>query len=114
MKLLASIFSIGIVLSVPVQAASVGNCLYPKTRMTANGYQQQRPVFIYASPVPSADKQALSRMAAFMVTAVAKGGWVQLSTVPDYSQPDPDAGAGRIIGWAHAKDFDQQALRNCT
>jgi len=81
--------------------AGVGNCIYPK-HDHVKLYQADRATVV-----------GNLKMKAFSVSATAPGGWVQLTMVPDYSSPNPDAFAGHVAGWAHGKEFDQQDLRNC-
>lgn len=117
MKSLIAVIAIsGAVVVTPVaQAASyVGQCVFPKTEITKAGMMKlKRPVFIYASPNESSSKQSLQPLSAFSVKAAAKGGYIQLVTVPDYDLPDPDSVAGKVIGWAKSTDFELQDLRNC-
>lgn len=95
-------------------SSAMGTCLYPKTKTASDGRLQfQKPVYVYASPDLGANKGLLKQLSTFTVSAVSKGGWVQLATVPDYDQPDPNAGAGKTVGWALLKDFRYQAFRNC-
>ncbi|WP_137009480.1 hypothetical protein [Aquitalea aquatilis] len=84
--------------------AGVGNCIYPKHDNTVV-YEQPN-----TAPTTRMNKVGLF---AFTVKAVAPGGWVRLETVPNYSLPNPDAGAGQFAGWAKMTDFIQQDLRNC-
>ncbi|MEQ6292245.1 hypothetical protein ACFPAG_16695 [Vogesella sp. GCM10023246] len=106
---------LGLVLAATAQAApGVGACLAPKSKVGSDGRLQfPKPVYLYATPDRQANKQLLKVFSPVTVTAVAKGGWVQLATVPDYSQADPNAGAGKVIGWALTSDFSAQSPRNC-
>ncbi|WP_353630738.1 hypothetical protein AADG64_23865 [Achromobacter xylosoxidans] len=117
MKSLIAVITISgaVLMTFPVQAASyVGQCVFPKTETTKAGMMKlKRPVFIYASPDESSSKQSLQALMAFSVKAAAKGGYIQLVTVPDYDLANPDSVAGKVIGWAKSSDFDLQDLRNC-
>ena len=115
MKKVVIMTVMGLVLAATAQAApGVGACLAPKSKVGSDGRLQfLKPVYLYAAADRQANKQQLTRFLSFTVTAVAKGGWVQLATVPDYSQADLNAGAGKVIGWALTSDFSAQSLRNC-
>jgi hypothetical protein len=96
-------------------AAKEGDCVYPKTKPSTLGIERfAQPVYLYSAPSASASKKLLTTLAAFSVQAVTRGGFIQLITVPDYDKPEPNAAAGKVLGWARYSDFDQQALRNCS
>jgi hypothetical protein len=50
---------------------------------------------------------------AYTVSNVNGGKLVGVKTVPDYSKPNPDAGAGKFVGWVKKSELDMQELRNC-
>lgn len=50
---------------------------------------------------------------AYTVSQANGGSYVGLTTVPDYSKPNPDAGAGKFAGWVKKSDLQMQDLRNC-
>lgn len=94
-------------------ANSIGQCVYPKTKIQKNGnLSLAKEIQLYEKPLAEAPKQKLSTLSAFKVSAEANG-YIQLTTVPDYSKPAPEEGAGKIIGWAKHADFDLQDPRNC-
>jgi hypothetical protein len=96
-------------------AAKEGDCVYPKTKLTTLGTDRfARPVYLYSAPSASASKKLLTTLTAFSVQGVTSGGFIQLVTVPDYDKAEPNASAGKVLGWAKYSDFDQQALRNCS
>lgn len=115
MKKVMIITAVGLLLATSAQAATrVGACLAPKSKVASDGRLQfLKPVYLYAAPDLQANKQALKLFSPLSVTALAKGGWVQLATVPDYSQADPNAGAGKVVGWGLVNDFSAQSPRNC-
>lgn len=86
--------------------AEVGNCIMPKN-------DHVKVFFNPESGDYSVNTVGFLKMRVFSVVKVAKGGYVQIMTVPNYDQPDPNAGAGQIVGWVRAKEFIQQDLRNC-
>lgn len=71
------------------------------------------PIFISDAPNTSAAKRSPTSLVSFTIKAQAPGGYEQLATIPDYDQPNPDQGAGQVIGWAKLVDFKLQDLRNC-
>lgn len=94
-------------------ANSIGQCVYPKTTIQKNGNLIfAKEIQLYEKPRTEAPKQKLSKLSAFKVSAESNG-YIQLTTVPDYSKADPEEGAGKIIGWAKHADFDLQDPRNC-
>ncbi|ALV54772.1 MULTISPECIES: hypothetical protein [Burkholderia] len=116
MKKSLAALSATLVLSLPAAHAAnnVGQCVYPKTKVGANGNLVFRhPIYVLDAPNATAPKRALTAFAAFTVKAEAPGGFVQLVTVPNYDLPNPDSVAGKVIGWAKLSDFDFQELRNC-
>lgn len=50
---------------------------------------------------------------AYSVSHTNGGKLVGLKTVPDYTQSNPDANAGKFIGWVKKANLDMQDLRNC-
>ncbi|MDC7700310.1 hypothetical protein [Vogesella indigofera] len=115
MKKVCVVAALGLFVAASAHAGSgVGACLSPKSKVASDGRLQfQKPVYLYAAPDRQANKQLLTLFSSLTVTAVAKGGWVRLATVPDYSQADPSATAGKVVGWALVSDFSAQAPRNC-
>ncbi|MGE5621524.1 MAG: hypothetical protein ACM3VY_00715 [Candidatus Bathyarchaeota archaeon] len=113
MKKALAIALCGVLTSVAAQAAgNVGQCVFPKTKMAKNGNLEfKQPIYLSNSP-DGADKHLLTSLAGFTIKA-ERGGYVQLATVSDFSQPDPDKEAGKIVGWAKLSDFRFQDLRNC-
>lgn len=94
-------------------ANSIGQCVYPKTTIQKNGNLSfAKEIQLNEKPLAEAAKQKLDILSAFKVSAEANG-YIQLTTVPDYSKPAPEEGAGKIIGWAKRADFDLQDPRNC-
>lgn len=94
-------------------AGKVGQCVYPNTKPAKNsGIQFKNPVYLFNAPSASETKQLLTSLTSFSIKA-EKNGFIQLVTVPDYSAPDPDKTAGKIVGWAKLADFQMQDLRNC-
>ncbi len=95
-------------------ASNVGQCVYPKTVSAKDGSLTfKQPILIFSQPDAQAGKTELKTFSAFSIGAEANG-FVQLLTVPDYDAADADRDAGKVFGWAKLKDFDFQALRNCT
>lgn len=93
---------------------NIGQCVYPKTITAKDGSLKfKQPVMIFSQPDAQAGKTELTTFSAFSIGAEANG-FVQLLTVPDYDAADPERDAGKVFGWAKLKDFDFQALRNCT
>jgi hypothetical protein len=95
-------------------SSDIGQCVYPKTTVAKDGslnFKQQ--VLIFSEPNAQAGSSILKAFSAFTIGAEANG-FVQLLTVPDYEAADPERDAGKVVGWAKMKDFDYQALRNCT
>ncbi|WGS43424.1 hypothetical protein LFL97_07835 [Burkholderia sp. JSH-S8] len=115
MKKSLVVLSASLVLSLPAHAANhVGQCVFPKTKVGANGnLVLKRPIYVLDAPNAAAPKRTLTTLSAFTVKADAPGGFVQLASVPNYDLPNPDSVAGKIIGWAKLSDFDRQDLRNC-
>ena len=114
MKYIFSIMTTSLVLaSNAYPANSIGQCVYPKTTTQKNGNLIfAKEIQLYEKPRTEAPKQKLSTLSAFKVSAESNG-YIQLTTIPDYSKPDPEEGAGKIIGWAKHADFDLQDSRNC-
>jgi hypothetical protein len=85
-------------------AGHVGQCVYPETKPAKNGAMDFRnPVYLF--PAPRAKQgQLLGSLSGFTIKAEAKG-YIQLARVPDYSEPDPDKNAGKIVGWAKLANF---------
>lgn len=50
---------------------------------------------------------------AYAVSQTNGGKLVGLKSVPDYGQPNPEANAGKFIGWVKKADLQMQDLRNC-
>lgn len=115
MKKSLIVLSANLVLLLSAHAANhVGQCVFPKTKVGANGNLiLKHPVYVLDAPNAAAPKRTLTTLSAFTVKADAPGGFVQLATAPNYDPPNPDSVAGKIIGWAKLSDFDQQDLRNC-
>lgn len=90
-----------------------GQCVYPRERSTPNGnIEFMAPTYIFNEPKTGSSKQLLTSFSSFKVKA-EKNGYIQLSTVPDYSKQNPDEGAGEIVGWATPANFRSIELRNC-
>ncbi|WP_423378118.1 hypothetical protein [Burkholderia sp. LMG 32019] len=116
MKKSLAALSATLVLSLPAAHAAnnVGQCVYPKTKVGANGNLVfKHAIYVLDAPNAGAPKHALTTFAAFTIKADAPGGFVQLVTVPDNDLPNPDSAAGKVIGWARLSDFDFQELPNC-
>ncbi|KWA13933.1 hypothetical protein [Burkholderia territorii] len=115
MKKSLVVLSASLVLSVSAHAANhVGQCVFPKTKVGANGnLVLKRPFYVLDAPNAAAPKRTLTTLSAFTIKADAPGGFVQLVTVPNYDLPNPDSVAGKIIGWAKWSDLQLQDLRNC-
>jgi hypothetical protein len=93
--------------------STVGQCVFPRTKPAANGnLVLAKPVSIFAAPNESSASQPLKALSAFTIKA-ERDGFIQLVTVPDDSAPNPDAEAGKVVGWVHKTDFVMQDLRNC-
>jgi hypothetical protein len=93
-------------------ANNVGQCVYPKTKPAQKGRLEfKNPISIYKTP-GAAEFEILKDLTSFSVKAESKG-FIQLVTVPDYGQPDPDKTAGKVVGWAKLSDFKIIELRNC-
>jgi len=94
----------------------IGQCVMPKLKPHANTAGQlalKKPVPVMAAPDPTAARvQMLTDLTTFSVSAASQG-YVQLVTVPDYTLPDPDQAAGKVVGWVLLADMDFLALRNC-
>lgn len=111
--IIAIMTTIFVLASSAYAANSIGQCVYPKTTIQKNGNLSfAKEIQLHEEPLAEAQKQKLSTLSAFKVTAEANG-YIQLTTVPDYSKPAPEEGAGKIIGWAKRADFDLQDPRNC-
>jgi hypothetical protein len=92
--------------------------------MLANAYSLKQKIlpngnlsFVHAidisdQPSPQGAIKPLVSMEAYQISAEEKG-FIMLVTVPDYSRPDPQANAGKTVGWGMIRDFDVQAQRNC-
>jgi hypothetical protein len=89
----------------------VGQCVFPKTVIKAGRMEFKQPVYLTSSPTAT-DKTQLTEFSGFSVKAESNG-YVQLVTVPDYNQPNPMKGAGKVVGWAKLSDFKVQDARNC-
>lgn len=115
MKKSLAVLSTSLVLSLSAHAANhVGQCVYPKTKVGANRTLVfKHPIYVFDAPNAAAPKRTLTTLSAFTVKADAPGGFVQLTTVPNYDLPNPDTVASKVIGWAKLSDFNQQDLRNC-
>jgi len=93
---------------------NVGQCVYPKTTTAKDGSLNfKQPIVIFNEPDAQTGNAVLKTFSAFTIGAESNG-FVQLLTVPDYDAADPERDAGKVFGWAKMKDFDFQALRNCT
>lgn len=114
MKYIITIIATSVILASSAYAAnSIGQCVYPKTTVQKNGNLSfAKEIQLHEKPLAEAPKQKLSILSAFRVSAEVNG-YIQLTTVPDYSKPAPEEGAGEIIGWAKRADFDLQDPRNC-
>lgn len=113
MKKFIAVAVLGLLISTTANATGqVGQCVYPKTKMAANGNLEfKNPVYISSAP-NAADVRLLKSLSAFTVKA-ERNGYIQLATVPDYQKPDPEAEAGKIVGWAKLSDFKLLDFRNC-
>lgn len=69
---------------------------------------------VYVDQSATNKAAALNENLAYTVTQANGGKYVGLATVPDYSKPNPDAGAGRFVGWVKKSDLQMQDLRNCS
>lgn len=114
MKYIITIIATSVALASSAYAASSnGQCVYPKTTIQKNGNLSfAKEIQLHEKPLAGAPKQKLSTLSAFKVSAEADG-YIQLTTVPDYSKPTPEEGAGKIVGWAKLADFELQDPRNC-
>ena len=114
MKRIIAVAIIGLLTTPVVYAAKsyVGQCVFPATvKAKDGGLAFKKPVFIsIAAATPSGEH--LKTMSAFMVKAET-ATQIQLVTVPDYQEPDPEKNAGKVIGWGQKSDFVFQDLRNC-
>lgn len=100
--------------TVAFASSNVGQCVYPKTTSAKDGSLNfKQPIAIFSEPNTQAGNTVLKTFSAFTIGAETNG-FVQLLTVPDYDAADPERDAGKVFGWAKMKDFDFQALRNCT
>ncbi len=70
-------------------------------------------VVAYVDQSASNKAAGLNENQAYSVTQANGGKYVGLATVPDYSKPNPDAGAGKFVGWVKKSDLQMQDLRNC-
>ncbi|RQP34194.1 hypothetical protein [Burkholderia ubonensis] len=115
MKKSLVVLSTAFVLSLSAHAANhVSQCVYPKTKVGANGQLVlKHPVYVLDAPSAAAPKRTLTTLSAFTVKADAPGGFVRFATVPNYDLPNPESAADKVIGWAKLSDFDLQDLRNC-
>jgi hypothetical protein len=105
--------ALGLLIGLTAHAAGhVGQCVCPKTKPAKNGaIDFKNPVYLF--PAPEAKQgQRLESLSGFTIKAEANG-YIQLASVPDYSEPDPDKNAGKIVGWGKLADFQFQELRNC-
>jgi len=114
MKKSIAVAALSILASATSNAANyTGQCVYPRERSTTNGnIEFMTPTYIFNEPKAGSSKQLLTSLSSFKVKA-EKSGYIQLSTVPDYSKQNPEEGAGEIIGWATAENFRLIELRNC-
>jgi hypothetical protein len=113
-KKVLSILVVGLFAANGAQASSyVGQCVFPKTKILPNGNLSfVHAIDISDQPSPQGAIKPLVSMEAYQISAEEKG-FIMLVTVPDYSQPDPQANAGKTVGWGKIRDFDVQAQRNC-
>jgi hypothetical protein len=109
-----SFLVVGLLATNGAQASSyVGQCVFPKTKTLPNGNLSfVHAIDISDQPSPQAAIKPLVSMQAYQISAEDKG-FIMLVTVPDYSLPDPQANAGKTVGWGKIRDFDVQELRNC-
>jgi len=94
--------------------SSVGQCVYPKSVVGPDGslkFKQQ--IVILGQPDGNGAQFVLKSFSSFTVGAESNG-YIQLVTTPDYDEADPEAGAGKVFGWAKPRDFDFVPLRNCS
>lgn len=114
MKKVLSFLVVGLLAANGAQASSyVGQCVFPKTKILPNGNLSfVHAIDISDQPSPEAAIKPLVSMEAYQISAEEKG-FIMLVTVPDYSRPDPQANAGKTVGWGKMRDFDVQAQRNC-
>lgn len=114
MKKVLSFLVVGLLAANGAQASSyVGQCVFPKTKILPNGNLSfVHAIDISDQPSPQAAIKPLVSMEAYQINAEEKG-FIMLVTVPDYAQPDPQANAGKTVGWGKIRDFDVQAQRNC-
>lgn len=92
-----------VVAPAPVQDKWAGQCvIVAKTGATA-----------YVDQSATNKAAGLNENLAYTVTQTNGGKYVGLATVPDYSKPNPDAGAGKFVGWVKKSDLQMQDLRNC-
>jgi len=113
-KKVLSFIVIGFLAASGANASShIGQCVFPKTKILPNGNLSfVHAIDISDQPSPEAAIKPLVSMKAYQISAEEKG-FIKLVTVPDYSLADPQANAGKIVGWGKIRDFDFQAQRNC-
>lgn len=68
---------------------------------------------VYVDQSATNKAAGLNENLAYTVSQTNGGKYVGLATVPDYSKPNPDAGAGKFVGWVKKSDLQMQDLRNC-
>lgn len=116
MKKIIAAATMGLLISVSAQAAGksfMDQCVVAKTKVGPGGkLVLLKPVTIQTAPNQAVNAMQLDSSAAFTVVAETEKQ-IKLVTVPDYSQPDPDKGAGKVIGWGWKSDFRMIDLRNC-
>lgn len=97
------ILLMGMIISACAQAGGhVGQCVYPKTNISKNGYLElKRPVTVLAHP-KAKDGKLLKGPEAYWVNA-EEGNLIQIA----------DKGTKQPLGWVKFADFDLTAFRNC-
>jgi len=87
----------------PVQDKWSGQCVIAK----------RAGISAFVDQSATAKINTFNANATWTVTTANGGDYVGISTVPDYDKPDPNAGAGKFVGWVKKSDLQMQDLRNC-
>ncbi len=83
----------------------VGQCVYP--------HAEPFKIVVYENPNKDSVSTVSVQYASYSVQAQSNG-WIGIWTTPDYTVDNPYEHANEFVGWVDKKDFDLQALRNCT
>jgi len=115
-KKIIVVVMIGLLTTVTVHAAGKSfkdQCVVVKTKVGPGGKLVfLKPVSIETAPNQPLTATPLNSFASFVVVGETDTQ-IKLATVPDYSEPDPNKGAGKVIGWGWKSDFRMIELRNC-